>query len=276
MSITIAFTVICLFCNISHAGKSEPNLSNRQAQVHLTTDSTPVYSYKIINIYPHDGNVYTQGLVFDEGFLYEGTGIWGKSSLRRIELETGKVLKVLRLPDFIFGEGIVVFRNKIFQLTWRSKICFVYDRDSFDLLRQFSYKTEGWGITHDGERLIMSDGSSIIRFRDPETFMELGHIQVRDANGPVEKLNELEYVKGEIYANVWMSDRIVRIDQDTGKVKGWIDLKGLFDRKGPAEPVGVLNGIAYDAENDRLFVTGKLWPVIFEIELGLPLGAWPK
>ena len=187
--------------------------------------------------------------------------------MRRVELASGNVLQMHKLPDQLFGEGITVFGEKIIQLTWQSGVGFVYDKNSFELLEEFHYPTEGWGITHDGERLIMSDGTSMIRFLDPATFEEIGRIEVRDEHGPVTRLNELEYVQGEIYANVWKTARIARIAPDTGEVIGWIEMVGLLSPEDRAEPVDVLNGIAYDAENDRLFVTGKLWPRLFEIEL---------
>ena len=225
------------------------------------------YTYKIINTYPHDGHAFTQGLVFEEGILYEGTGLRGRSTLRRVELETGNVLKLVPLPAHLFGEGITIYGDKVFQLTWKAHAGFVYDKDSFELLQEFSYPTEGWGLTHDGERLIMSDGTSTLHFLDPDTLEETGQIQVYDNEGPVTRLNELEYIRGEIYANVWQTDRIARIDPRTGQVTGWIDLAGLLSQEDRSQPVDVLNGIAYDGQLDRLFVTGKLWPKLFEIEL---------
>ncbi len=230
-------------------------------------DVTPVYGYKIINAYPHDRNAFTQGLIFDDGFLYEGTGICGESTLRKVELETGGVLKAYHLPAKFFGEGVTLREDKIIQLTWRSGVGFVYDKDSFLLLGEFAYQTEGWGITHDEKRLIMSDGTSTLHFLDPDTFEELGRIEVRDRGVPITHLNELEYVKGEIYTNVWPTNRIARITPETGQVVGWIDLEGLLSEKDRSQPVDVLNGIAYDAKHDRLFVTGKYWPKLFEIEL---------
>jgi glutamine cyclotransferase len=227
----------------------------------------PVYTYQIVNTYPHDRNAYTQGLIFEEGILYEGTGRWGRSTLRKVELGTGNVLQLYSLPDQFFGEGVTVFGDKIFQLTWKSHLGFVYDKESFELLQEFEYPTEGWGITHDGERLIMSDGTSTLHFLEPETLEEIGQIDVHDNDGPVIRLNELEYIRGEIYANVWQTDRIARIDPGTGQVTGWIELAGLLSPEDRSQPVDVLNGIAYDAEHDRLFVTGKLWPKLFEIEL---------
>jgi len=233
----------------------------------ILTLATPSFTYKVVNAYPHDRNAFTQGLVFENGVLYEGTGLWGRSTLRRVELETGNVLQIRKLPDQLFGEGITIFGERIIQLTWQSCVGFVYDKNSFELLEEFHYPTEGWGITHDGKRLIMSDGTSMIRFLDPATFEEIGRIEVRDEDGPVTRLNELEYVQGEIYANVWETARIARIAPDTGDVIGWIELAGLLSPEDRSGPVDVLNGIAYDAENDRLFVTGKLWPRLFEIEL---------
>jgi glutamine cyclotransferase len=233
-------------------------------------DVTPVYTYKVVNAYPHDRNAFTQGLVFEDGTLYEGTGLRGRSTLRRVDLETGEILQIRELPDQLFGEGLTIHGDKIIQLTWQSNIGFVYDKDSFELLQEFNYPTEGWGITHDGKRFIMSDGTSTLHFLDLETLEEVGRIEVHDNHGPVTRLNELEYVRGEIYANIWQTDRIARISPQTGQVTGWIELEGLLSAEDRSEPVDVLNGIAYDAENDRLFVTGKLWPRLFEIEL-IPL-----
>jgi glutamine cyclotransferase len=232
-----------------------------------TSNITPVYSYNVVNTYPHDRSAFTQGLVFEDGVLYEGTGLNGRSTLRRVELETGEVLQIHELPAQFFGEGVTVYGNDIIQLTWQSHVGFVYDRDSFELLQEFNYSTQGWGITHDGERLIMSDGTATLYFLDPETFEEIGRVGVYDNDGSVNRLNELEYVQGEIYANVWQTNCIARIDPQTGQVVGWIELKGLLTPEDCGEPVDVLNGIAYDAENARLFVTGKLWPKLFEIEL---------
>ena len=227
----------------------------------------PVYTYRIVNVYPHDPSAFTQGLGFHNGFLYEGTGNYGSSTLRKVDLRTGKILQMHRLLPQYFGEGITIYHDKIIQLTWQSHVGFVYDKASFKLLREFHYLTEGWGITHDGSRLIMSDGTSILRFLNPETFEEIGRLQVSDNSGPVVGLNELEYVRGEIYANVWQTDRIARISPQTGRVVGWVELRGLLTRGDLNRPVDVLNGIAYDAKRDRLFVTGKWWPKLFEIEI---------
>ena len=234
------------------------------------TTAAHTFTYKVVNAYPHDRNASTQGLVFENGVLYEGTGQRGRSTLRRVELASGDVLQIRKVPDRLFGEGIAIFGERVIQLTWQSGVGLVYDKSSFELLEEFNYPTEGWGITYDGKRLIMSDGTSTLRFLDATAFEEIGRIEVRDKDKPVTRLNELEYVQGEIYANVWKTDRIARIAPDTGDVIGWIELAGLLSPEDRGEPVDVLNGIAYDAENDRLFVTGKLWPRLFEIEL-IPL-----
>jgi len=232
-----------------------------------TVQAVPRYTYKVVNTYPHDRKAFTQGLVFSDGALYEGTGLYGASTLRKVDLETGEVLQIRQLPEQLFGEGIAIWRDRIVQLTWRERTGLVYDKDSFELMEQFPYSTEGWGITHDGNRLVMSDGTSTLHFLNPDNFQEIGRIQVSDNSGPVTRLNELEYVRGEIYANVWLTNRIARISPRTGEVIGWIELDGLLSQEELREPVDVLNGIAYDAETDRLFVTGKLWPRVFEIKL---------
>lgn len=227
--------------------------------------TTPRYNYNVVNVYPHDENAFTQGLVFEDGFLYEGTGLYGNSSLRRVELETGKVLQVHALQNQFFGEGITIVGDKIIQLTWESQRGFIYDKNTFDLLREFSYPTEGWGIMYDGSRLIMSDGTASLYFLDPETLQRVGQVEAHDT-APVTGLNELEYIKGEIYANVWREEKIAIIDPHTGQVRAWVDLKGIRG-SGDPDPDNVLNGIAYDAEGDRLFVTGKRWPQLYEIRL---------
>ncbi len=223
------------------------------------------YTYNAVNLYPHDNNAFTQGLAFENGFLYESTGLYGQSTLRQVELETGKILKSYVLPDRFFGEGITIFDDKIIQLTWQSNRGFVYDKTTFDLLQEFSYPTEGWGITHDENRLIMSDGSATLYFLNPETFERIGKVDVYDAD-PVTRLNELEYIKGEVYANIWMEEKIVIINPQTGQVRAWIDLSGIQNLE-DQDTDNVLNGIAYDAREDRLFVTGKRWLNLFEIKL---------
>ena len=221
----------------------------------------------MINTYPHDRAAFTQGLVYVDSVFYEGTGLYGASSLRKVDPETGQVLLLRGLPAQFFGEGITILGNRIYQLTWKSGAGFVYDKESFEPVQSFTYPTEGWGLTHDGSRLIMSDGTDTLHFLDPETLEETGSVQVRDSHGPVIWLNELEYVEGEVFANVWQTDLVARIDPESGRVLGWIDLSGLLEPADYAVPVDVLNGIAYDAETGRLFVTGKLWPKLFEIEL---------
>jgi len=235
--------------------------------------ATPVYTYTIVNTYPHDPTAYTEGLVYEDGFLYEGTGLEGQSTLRKVALESGEVLQSHQLAPDLFGEGVTGYGNTLIQLTWKSQRGFVYDKDSFALRTTFAYPTEGWGITWDGARLIMSDGTATLHFLDPATLTERSHVDVSDNGSPVVKLNELEYIQGEIYANVWQTDRIARIDPQTGHVVGWIDLTGLLGPQDRRVPVDVLNGIAYDAQRDRLFVTGKLWPKLFEIRLVAQPGA---
>jgi glutaminyl-peptide cyclotransferase len=230
--------------------------------------SVTYYGYDIVNQFPHDPEAFTQGLVYENGWLYESTGLYGRSSLRRVDLETGRVEQLYQLPDEYFGEGITIWQDRIIQLTWREGTGFIYDKETFELRDSFSYDTEGWGLTHDGQWLIMSDGSATLYFRDPETLAEIGRVTVIDQWGqPVRRLNELAYIEGEVYANVWQTDRIARIDPETGYVTGWIDLTGLLRGIPLTGPVDVLNGVTYDAENGRLFVTGKWWPVLFEIEL---------
>jgi len=224
------------------------------------------YTYEVVNAYPHDTNAFTEGLVYENGFLYESTGLNGNSTLRKVELETGRPLQLHSLPNEFFGEGITIFGDRIIQLTWRPGRGFVYDKNSFDLLGEFTYPTEGWGITTDGKSLIMSDGTANLYFLNPETFERIGQIEVHDASGPVVNLNELEYVHGDVYANVWHQDKIAIINIQTGQVKGWINLTGLYDASN-ADPENVLNGIAYDANSEKLFVTGKRWPQLFEIKL---------
>lgn len=230
----------------------------------LKTGGKLPHPYRVIRSYPHDRGAFTQGLVYERGFFYEGTGLYGRSTLRKVEPASGRILKEIRLEPFYFGEGVTIFGDRILQLTWKSRVGFVYDKTSFNVLHRFTYRGEGWGITHDGLRLIMSDGTSVLRFLSPKNYREIGTLAVHDERGPVIGLNELEYLRGAIYANVWPTDRIAVIDPGTGRVFAWIDLGGLLG-KGDLRGVDVLNGIAYDARNDRLFVTGKLWPKIFEI-----------
>jgi glutaminyl-peptide cyclotransferase len=221
--------------------------------------------YRFVHAYPHDQQAFTQGLVYIDGHLYESTGIRGQSSLREEDLETGRIVRMQLVPDQYFAEGLTDWKNTLVQLTWQSHVAFVYDRATFRLLRTFHYDGEGWGLTHDAKSLILSDGTSTLRLFDPDTFKEVRRITVKDRGRPVTYLNELEYIHGEIYANVWHSDRIARISPESGRVLGWIDLKGIMPQDQLSSKEAVLNGIAYDAAHDRLFVTGKLWPKIFEI-----------
>ncbi len=236
-----------------------------------TTPDTSIaeYTYRVVHTYPHSYLAFTQGLVWDDSLFIEGTG-WrnGNAWLRRVRLETNAIVQERGVPIPSFGEGVTLMGNRIYQLTWTERICFVYDAATFDTLRTFRYPTEGWGLTNDSARLIMSDGTSTLYFRDPDTFAELGRVTVRDENGPVPLINELEYIDGLVYANVWHTDWVLMIDPATGRVRGRIDATGLQELAGiPGEPGDrVLNGIAWDAAGKRLFVTGKLWRKLFEIE----------
>lgn len=223
--------------------------------------------YRVVHAYPHDAQAFTQGLVFSDGHLYESTGLNGQSTLREDDLETGRVLKEVNLPSQYFAEGLTDWGNTLIQLTWKAHVAFVYDRASFRVLRTFQYPWEGWGLTQDGKHLLLSDGSETIHILNPENFAEVGRIRVTDRGEPVKELNELEYIHGEIYANVWMTDKIARISPATGKVVSWIDLSGLLPAIEIRSNDAVLNGIAYDSMHHRLFVTGKLWPTLFEIQV---------
>lgn len=244
-----------------------PNANVATSAEATSHEIVPTYSYKIKNTWPHDPRAYTQGLIFLDGMLWESTGQYDYSSLRKVELKTGKVIKQITVPTGYFAEGMTVFNNKVFQLTWQEETGFIYDPSTFEKQGEFSYTGEGWGLTHDGQSLIMSDGTNKIRFLDPSTFQTTRTISVFDKGAPLEKLNELEYIDGEIYANIWMTDRIVRIEPKSGKILGWIDLTGLLKTKDRSGEEDVLNGIAYDAAGKRLFVTGKMWPKLFEIEI---------
>jgi glutaminyl-peptide cyclotransferase len=229
----------------------------------------PVYTYKIVKEYPHDRSSYTQGLVYLNGLLYEGTGRTPqrRSMLGKVQLETGKVLQKIELPVKYFGEGIAIFEQKVYQLTHHAGIGFIYNKITLELLDTFDYTTEGWGLTHDHKHLIMSDGSSSLYFLDPRSLKKEKQIKVYDSNGFVERLNELEYINGKIYANIVATNWIAIINPDSGKVTGWINLNGILCFFYHFREVNVLNGIAYDSDNDRLFVTGKLYPKLFEIKL---------
>ena len=237
--------------------QTQPRSSSRAAE----------YTFEVIRTFPHDPTAFTQGFAYHDGFLYEGTGLNGRSSLRKVRLETGEVVQKVDLPSEFFGEGIAIFKSEIIQLTWQSQTGFMYDLKNFRLLRKFQYSGEGWGLTTDGRNLFMSDGTSEIRVLDPKMFQEVRRIKVRDGGQAVDQLNELEWVEGEIFANVWHTDRIARISPQTGKILGWIDLSGILSPMYRRGPDAVLNGIAYDPAGKRLFITGKLWPSVFQIRV---------
>jgi glutamine cyclotransferase len=262
---SIAISLAFAACDSSGAGASRAE--SQQSDRMTVASKVPTYTYEVVKAYPHDAKAFTQGLVFYQDVFYESTGLNGSSSLRRVEIETGKVLKKIDVPNQFFAEGLALLNGRLYQLTWQTQQGFVYDLDSFNKIREFGYMGEGWGLTHDASALIMSDGSSRIRFIDPGTFDVQRMITVQDGSHDITQLNELEYIKGEIYANIWMQDRIARIDPQSGKVNSWIDLSGLQPAEARSDPGAVLNGIAYDEATDRLFVTGKLWPKLFEIKL---------
>lgn len=231
----------------------------------------PVYGYKVVHRYPHDTNAFTEGLIYLHGTLYESTGGQGSSSVRQVDLATGKVLRQVWLPPTIFGEGIVDWHGRLVQLTWHQHEGIVWDLATLKPVERFAYPGQGWALTRNGTHLYMSDGSSDLRILDPVSFKQVGTLHVTADGRPVTKLNELEWVKGEIWANIWQTSRIARIDPATGHVVGWIDLSGIYDVQATPDPQDdVLNGIAYDAAHDRLFVTGKCWPTLFQIRLVPP------
>jgi glutamine cyclotransferase len=236
-------------------------------KLRFKSDITPdLYEAKIVKTYPHNRDDYTQGLFYDNGILYEGTGQRGQSVLKKVDFETGKLIAELSLPANYFGEGITAYKDKIIQLTWTSNTGFVYDKESFKLLTTLKYNTQGWGITSDNKKLIMSDGTQTIHFLDPEYFNQIGKIEVYDQDGPVKNINELEYINGLVYANIWQSEQIIAFDLNTGKVVKRIDCRKIVPAEFKAEYDNVLNGIAHDHENDRYFITGKRWPNLFEVK----------
>jgi len=248
------------------SGEIPAPVKNPSVTLPAVVQAAPIYTYEIVNSFPHDPGAWTQGLDIDNGILYEGTGIYGRSSIRKVDLATGRVLQVYNLPPQYYCEGITIYKDTIIQLTLESGKGFVYDKNSLALLREFPYSTQGWGVTHDGDHIIMSDGTSVLRLLDPGTFKTVGQIEVHDVDGPVERINELEYFDGRIYANIWQTDNIAIIDPKSGQVTGWINLSGLLDTRDDAKPADVLNGIAYDADTGHLYVTGKLWSYLFEIK----------
>ena len=262
--------ILCLtsFLSCNYVTTPIPHIaSENNSPSSSDVEPASLFTYTIINTFPHDTSAFTQGLVYADSIFYEGTGLFGASSIRKVSPTTGEVLQVRNNSSAFFGEGITILNNKLYQITWQAQTCFVYDKDTFEIVGQFSYPTQGWGLTHDGASLIMSDGTSNIYFRDPNTFAEIKRIQVFDETGPIKNLNELEYIKGAIYANIWLTDRIAKIDPQTGRIISWIDLTDLLPQNERKNTDAVLNGIAYDPDTDRLFVTGKWWPKIFEIKL---------
>lgn len=254
--------------------KTEPNVNTTK----VNTTSSPQneksekkvawYDYEVINVYKHDPKAFTQGLVFHNGFLYESTGNYGSSSLRKVELESGKVLQKFDLPDNVFAEGMTILNDKIYQISWKEGTAWRYNLEDFKIEKEFRYQGEGWGLTHDGTNLIMSDGSPVIRFINPETFETVKKIAVFKENGePLVEINELEWVKGEIWANVWHKTEIARIDPESGKIKGWIDFTKMAMEETRGDSEYVLNGIAYDEKTDRIFITGKKWKSLFEVKI---------
>lgn len=231
----------------------------------------PISSFEVVKTYKHDSNAFTQGLIFHNGFLYESTGEYGESSLRKVEIETGKVLQKIDVAREIFAEGITLLGGNIYQITWKERKCFVYDVNTFQMLKEFNYAGDGWGLTNDGTHLYMSDGTHVIRVIDPATFTTIRTITVfREDGRPLNQLNELEFVKGEIWANIWHEETIARIDPKSGKLLGWINMKGLSPDDVSRSAENTLNGIAYDASSDRVFMTGKNWRKLFEVKIKQP------
>ena len=263
--VTAATLVLALiYMMLAPAGSKSPaNSANHAA----TNAPAKLDAYEIVNSYPHDPEAFLQGLVWYDNGFYESTGLEGRSTLRRVEFPSGRVVKSISLAPDLFGEGLALVGDRLVQLTWTTQRGFVYDRDSFKLLREFRYNTEGWGITYDGKNLIMSDGTSTLTYLDPETFQPVRRLNVTWNGRAQDQLNELEYIEGEIWSNVWQENYILRIDPETGRVKSYLDMKNLFPPQLRTGDEDVLNGIAYDAQAKRIFVSGKLWPYIFEIRL---------
>jgi glutamine cyclotransferase len=268
----ILFLALAFSCKTETANNNKPNVNtnsslNTNSSPKTTVTTVPTYGYEIVNTYKHDPKAFTQGLVFYNDFLYESTGLEGESTLRKVELESGKVLQRHDLSDEVFGEGMTILNDKIYQISWKNGLAFEYDL-SFKQLEEFRYSGEGWGLTNDGKNLIMSDGTHVLRVINPENFETIKTITVFRENGqPLMQINELEWVKGEIWANIWQDSSVARIDPETGKVKGWIDFSKLVSEEMRSANEDVLNGIAYDEKTDRIFITGKLWKKLFEIKL---------
>lgn len=258
-TLLLALVLVNLSCNSTN--------SNRTTATEPVNGPVAVYSYQIVKVRPHDPDAFTQGLEIRDGKFYESTGEVGHSSVRLVDLETGDVQKKVEVPPPYFAEGLTSLKGKLYQLTWQQQVGFTYDPQSLEKNGQFNYQGEGWGLTNDGRSLILSNGTNRIKFIDPDTFQVTKTISVVDGTQPVDQLNELEYINGELYANVWHADRIAIINPETGRVKAWLDLRGLLSPGDVRDEEAVLNGIAYDAASDRLFITGKLWPKIFEIKI---------
>ena len=255
---------LAVACGASSSTPPEP-----QAHAATPAPAGPVverYGYEIVRSHPHDPAAFTQGLTIADGQLFEGTGLHGQSSLRRVDLTTGAALQQIALDGRYFGEGVAVVGDRIIQLTYHTGVGFVYDRKTFAKQREFTYSGEGWGLTYDGQRLIMSDGSDTLRFRNPETMAEVGRVRVRDGDRAIDRINEMEYVDGAIYGNIWQEDRIARIDPKTGVVTAWIDMSNLLTATERSRGVDVLNGIAHDPKTGHFLITGKLWPWVFEVK----------
>lgn len=258
---------ILLACGLVAASPSLSALADTPPLMSEAARPPAVLAFEVVKTYPHDRGAFTQGLIWRDGFLYESTGLNGRSSLRKVKLDSGEVVQHERIEQQYFAEGLTAWKQRLIQITWQSQKGFTWDIDSFKRGADFSYAGEGWGITHDDKRLIMSDGTSTLRFLDPDTFKETGRLEVTYMGKPLANLNELEYVRGRIFANVWQSNSIVCIDPATGRVTAQLNLPALLSAEDRAGGVDVLNGIAYDARHDRLFVTGKLWPKLFELRL---------
>jgi glutamine cyclotransferase len=268
MSVRLSLLALLASSLVVACGSSSPAPEAAAPQAARAAKAAPTveqFSYQIVRSHPHDPTSFTQGLTIADGQLYEGTGLYGQSSLRRVDLATGAALQQVALDGQFFGEGIAVVGDRIVQLTYQTGVGFVYDRKTFAKLREFRYKGEGWGLTYDGQRLIMSDSTDTLRFWNPETFEEVGRLRVRDGDRAIDRVNEMEYVDGAIYANIWQEDRIARIDPKTGLVTAWIDMSNLLTATERSRGVDVLNGIAHDPRTGHFLITGKLWPWVFEV-----------
>jgi glutamine cyclotransferase len=268
MSVRLSLLALLSSSLVVACGSSSPApeaAAPATAQVATAKPVVEQFGYEIVRSYPHDPMSFTQGLTIVDGHLYEGTGLYGQSSLRRVDLQTGAALQQTALEGRFFGEGIAVVGDRIVQLTYQTGVGFVYDRKTFAKLKEFKYKGEGWGLTYDGQRLIMSDSTDTLRFWHPETFEEVGRLRVRDGDRAIDRVNEMEYVDGAIYANIWQEDRIARIDPKTGVVTAWIDMSNLLTATERSRGVDVLNGIAHDPKTGNFLITGKLWPWVFEV-----------